>query len=107
MMMCLWPVQSRAGGHAAGEATDAHLPEVGNAGQVGSHHCQWVWWVYEETILTKDHTAILHTYRGTTTYFFILLLEVQKDQFRRSLILQLSEKNTYTYNKRRMQGKLL
>lgn len=120
--VCLWwclsPVQSCAGGHAASKATDARLPEVRNAGQVGSHHCQWVWWVYEETILTKDHTAILNTYRETTQLFFSYMffynyyffnyfnsymLEVQKHQLRSFKKITNSpdewKKIAYLYNK--------
>lgn len=53
------PVNGSASGHAAGKATDPCLPEVGDVGEVGSHHSQRVWRVHEEAILTKYHAAIL------------------------------------------------
>jgi len=46
------PIDSAAGGHAAGVSLHPSLLEVRDTLQVVGQHCQRVWWSHEEGILS-------------------------------------------------------
>jgi len=69
-LVCVLPVEGRAGGHAPGEALDSQLPEVGDDGEVGGHDGQRVRRVHEEAVFSEDHVAVLTTAQSERRFEF-------------------------------------
>lgn len=53
-------VQGATGGHAAGQAFDAGLFEVRDAGNVGTNHSHRIRRVHKEAMFTQHHVSVLN-----------------------------------------------
>lgn len=59
------PIESAAGGHAPGKATDSGLLEIRDTENIGSDDGNGVGGVHKEAVFPKNHVAILVKTRET------------------------------------------